>query len=132
MVDDLTLLLRAQHFAVVDQQIFAEVAPTGVNLPYVLTEGLEGTDHLNTLDGGGDLEFADVDVVVKCSSPSQAKEIATKLIKPFIRDYVGAMGTAVCKAVLLMDAYAGKEQPVANGPWRFTYTLSLNVQYVPA
>lgn len=131
MVDDLVTLLRSQHFAAVDQAIFAEVTPAGQGLPHVLIEGLTGTDHLNTLDGGGGLEFADVDIVAKAATPSAAKAII-KPIKAFIRDYVGTMGTAVCKAVLLQDEYPDKEPPVAAGPQRFTYTLSLNVQYIPS
>lgn len=122
------LVANAGINALVAGRVWSKRAPQRATLPFVLLHR-QAEDHNLTLTDTGGLVFADFEIDCKAATPAGATALAD-LVLALLDDYVGAMGSNTCEAVLLDDVDDDYEEPQdKDDVGRHVTTLTLQIQY---
>lgn len=88
MIEHLKTLLREQSFGsgetAVGERVFTDFIPAG-NVRPIIVLRKQSTDHMNTLEGIGEQEMADVEIFVVATNKADADSIADE-VEEFLDD----------------------------------------------
>lgn len=119
--------------SIVGDRVFVTRIPQSVDpdVEHILITQMSSEEN-KSLDGTSELRFLDFDIDCKANTSAKADKLS-KVVREFLKDYVGPAGDQTISAVLLGVEQDGYEPPTdGSGEGLFVSLLDFEIQYNPA